>query len=258
MLNKNSFVVFLRVGLYIVIFIAIGLSLQSPVYATAVSLAVSSLVDYFVFVKNRWSMGLNKQRWICDIIKGMVGGTLSLISIFTIVYFLGGHKIVGLIFDVKVILIWSVTCIIVALSEEIFVRGYIYGALRYKYGGVAASLLSSGLFAAIHITRPGVSLFALSTLFFAGVLYTYLREKSGAIWLPVGFHFAWNFTSGIMGIWRDELILFKTDLSQNHLIHGGIYGIEGSLITSLFYFMLTAIVCIQILRGVELRIHMKR
>ncbi|TQK74062.1 hypothetical protein FB479_102702 [Brevibacillus sp. AG162] len=248
MLNKNSFVVFLRIGLYIVIFITVGLSLQSPVYATAVSLAVASLVDYFIFVKDRWSIGLSKKRCIYDFLKGLLGGSLTLIVIFTTVYIFGGHKIVGLTFDAKVILIWVVTCIIVALSEELFARGYVYGALKHWFGGITASIISSGIFTVFHLTRPGVSVVALSTLFFAGVLYTYMREKSGAVWLPIGFHFAWNFTSGIMGIWRNELILFETELYNNHLIHGGTYGIEGSLFTALFFLILTATALFEIKR----------
>ncbi|MGG1659426.1 CPBP family intramembrane glutamic endopeptidase [Brevibacillus sp. NRS-1366] len=250
--------IFKQAGLFIVILVIFGFSLQKLEYATVISLAVASLVSYLVFERKRWSIGLIKNRLIYDFLKGLLGGSLALIVIFTMIYFFGGHKITGITFNTKAILIWTVTCLIVALSEEIFVRGYIYGLLKYKFGEIASSIVSSGLFAAFHLTRPGVGLIAIVTLFFAGLLYSYMREKSGAIWLPVGFHFAWNFTSGILGIWRDEMILFKTDLSQNHLIHGGVYGIEGSLITSLFYFMLTVIVCIQILRGVELRIQIKR
>ncbi len=258
MLIKNLVQILLRLVLFIFLFFIVGLTLQSQDYATAVGLAIASLVDYIVFERKRWIIGFTMDRLTSDFSKGMVAGFLTLITIYAIVYLFGGHKLVGVAFDKEAILIWFVICLVVALSEEIFIRGYVYGRLRYLFSGLVASVISSGLFAALHIFRAGFTLTAFTTLFFAGIMYAFMREKSGALWLPVGFHFAWNYTSGILGIWRGEQLVLITESSQGTLIHGGVYGIEGSIVTALLFLILTAVIGFRIVRDVTPRVQMKR
>lgn len=247
-----------RLGLFLLVFVVIVLLSQSLENGLVISLAIASLITHFVIDRYRWSIGLSKNRELYNFIKGLCQGSISVLSIFTMVYFFGGHTITGFEFNGMAILAWTVSCLIGALSEEIFVRGYIYGIIKYKFGAIVSSIISSGLFAVFHFTRPDVSLVVVCTLFLAGMLYSYMREKTGAIWLPLGFHFAWNFISGIMGIWREKMVLFKTVLSQHPLVNGGAYGIEGSVFTVVLFLSLVAIVCINNVRPDDLRIQLKK
>ncbi|XOS94504.1 lysostaphin resistance A-like protein [Brevibacillus laterosporus] len=145
-----------------------------------------------------------------------------------------------------------------ALGEEFVARGCIYGFLKYKFGAIASAIVSSGLFAIFHLFRSGINVFVIITLFLAGLMYSYMREKSGAIWLSFGFHFSWNYISGIMGIWRDKTIVLKTDISQYSLINGGVYGIEGSIFTVILYLSIVVVIFVKYVQPNHLSVQMKR
>ncbi|MGG0793793.1 type II CAAX endopeptidase family protein [Brevibacillus laterosporus] len=248
-----------RVVVFITIFLVAGLFLQDiEEYSFYICLIIASLLTYILFDRNKWSLGLNSSNLIYNVANGFAGGFLSIVSVFFIVLFFKGHKIDGFTFDVKALIVWTVYCIITALGEEIVARGCIYGFLKYKFGVIASAIVSSGLFALFHLFRSGINAFVILTLFLAGLMYTYMKEKSGAIWLPFGFHFSWNYISGIMGMWRDKMIVLKTDISQYSLINGGVYGIEGSIFTVMLYLSIVIIILIKHLQPNHLRFQMKR
>src|SRR5581483_4112662 len=76
-----------------------------------------------------------------------------------------------------------------AWNEELVFRGYGYELVRAALGPVAASVALTALFATYHQWRLQV-LFGEAAL---GLALLALRIKSGDIWLPIGYHFAWNF-----------------------------------------------------------------
>ncbi|TKI56351.1 CPBP family intramembrane metalloprotease [Brevibacillus antibioticus] len=250
---------FKRLGLFVISFFVLGWLLQNLAEnGFSICIIFASLITYFYFDRKKWSIGLKLNGLFCDLIKGLYGGCISLLAIFTIAYLFEGHKITEFAFDWTVFVTWTVFCIIAVLGEEILIRGYIYGILKYKFGALASSLISSGLFAAFHFTRLGIDFLSITTLFLAGVWYAQLREKSGAIWVSCGFHFAWNYTSGLLGIWRDKTILLTTELSQQTLINGGEYGIEGSVFSVMTFLSFVVFTYVKSYRTNELRIQMKR
>ncbi|MGD8189062.1 CPBP family intramembrane glutamic endopeptidase [Brevibacillus ginsengisoli] len=214
-------------------------------YSTPIFLILASMVIFNLTDRKHWSLGLKHDALIFDLLKGIFSGSISIAFVFTIVYLIGGHKIVGIIFDKGALYEWTLFCVLGALGEEIFVRGYLYGFIKHHFGVATSYIVSSGLFASFHFIRLGINVYSISTLFLAGFLYAYMREKTGAIWLSFGFHFAWNFISGVLGIWRDKTILFKTVFAQDPLINGGVYGIEGSVITVSFFLLLVIVLFIK-------------
>ncbi|PPB12880.1 CPBP family intramembrane glutamic endopeptidase [Brevibacillus laterosporus] len=248
-----------RVGVFIIGFLLFGWFLQDiEEYGFYICLIITSLLTYILFDRKKWSLGLNSSSLIYNVANGFTGGFLSIVSVFFIVLFLEGHKINGFAFDAKALFAWTVYCIISALGEEIVARGCIYGFLKYNFGVIVSAIVSSGLFAIFHLFRSGINAFVILTLFLAGLMYTYMREKSGTIWLSFGFHFSWNYISGIMGIWQDKMIVLKTDISQYSLINGGVYGIEGSIFTVMFYLSIVVILLIKYIRPNHSRFQMKR
>ena len=77
-----------------------------------------------------------------------------------------------------------------AWNEELVFRGYGYDAMRAAIGPVAAACLLTVLFALYHPRRAQV-LFGEGAL---GLALLALRIKSDDIWLPMGYHWAWNVT----------------------------------------------------------------
>jgi membrane protease YdiL (CAAX protease family) len=77
--------------------------------------------------------------------------------------------------------------IIAPLAEEFIFRGYIYGVLRRNLGIVPGVLLTSLLFASIHL-----SLSALPALFLFGICLTLAYERTGSLWVPMLMHAGFN------------------------------------------------------------------
>jgi len=85
------------------------------------------------------------------------------------------------------------------------------------------------------------------TLMISSVLVSFLLiamyVRSGSIWLPIGFHAAWNFALvGILGLPMSgnetEVSLFQTNVQGPVLLTGGALGIEASAIALGFYVIL--------------------
>ncbi len=73
------------------------------------------------------------------------------------------------------------------LFEEFFFRGFVFATLRTRLGFAAAGIVSSFIFAAIHLD-PG-TLLPLAGL---GLVLAYAYEKTGSLWPPVAIHGLWN------------------------------------------------------------------
>ena len=84
-------------------------------------------------------------------------------------------------------LIFLAGIVVAPLVEEIFFRGFLYTGLREKYGWIAAALISSGLFAAVHL-QP----ITMPSIFLLGLIFAYLYERTESIWPAVIMHFATN------------------------------------------------------------------
>ncbi|KMZ41330.1 MULTISPECIES: type II CAAX endopeptidase family protein [Bacillales] len=211
-------------------------------FATPIYWIIAAITLHPVLDKKIWSLGLSKHDYINNWSFGLLLGAFSMLTVFTIVYFLGGHKIVSHQFNINTLLVWMSICFVVAFSEELLIRGYLYGFMLKHFGVMISVIGSSLVFAVLHLSRSGFDIFAFSTLFLAGLVYALMRQKTGAIWLCFGFHFAWNFFSGVLGIWRDRTILIEVEVSQQSLINGGMYGIEGSIVSVLFFLVLVTVV----------------
>ncbi|MFI5151749.1 MAG: CPBP family intramembrane glutamic endopeptidase [Chitinophagales bacterium] len=122
----------------------------------------------------------------------------------------------------------------VALSEEIVFRGYILNNLLESFNRWIALAISAILFTAVHMTNPNYDFIAMMNIFLAGILlglnYLYTRN----LWFAIFFHFSWNLFQGpllgysVSGIHLPALL--QTELSGDHLLTGGEFGFEGSVI----------------------------
>jgi membrane protease YdiL (CAAX protease family) len=77
--------------------------------------------------------------------------------------------------------------IVAPVAEEMIFRGYFYGVIR-RYGGrIPAILISSLLFAAIHVHLP-----SFPGLFLLAVTLCFLYERTGSLWSNITMHAAFN------------------------------------------------------------------
>jgi len=91
----------------------------------------------------------------------------------------------------------------IALKEELLFRGYFFQRAARGMGPWPAQLLVAALFIAAHAANPAPSsLLRWSSwlnMLLASVLYGLLVLRTGSLALPIGSHFAWNFTQSVLG-----------------------------------------------------------
>ena len=120
-----------------------------------------------------------------------------------------------------------------ALAEELMFRGYPFQRLVEATGAARAIVVFSILFGAVHLMNPGSSLWGLVNTIVIGIFLAIAYLRSRALWLPWGFHFAWNLTMGLLiglpvsGFRLFNVIVHGTSTGPRWLT-GGSYGIEAS------------------------------
>ncbi len=124
--------------------------------------------------------------------------------------------------------------LLVSVGEEVFVRGYVLNNMREKFNDNYSILLSSVLFAAMHLFNDYISWIGFVNIFLSGIVMGIVFVKSKTISAPIGFHFAWNFFQGPVYGFNvsgnlEEGILKMTPLSSG-ILTGGNFGAEGSLV----------------------------
>ena len=109
--------------------------------------------------------------------------------------------------------------IAVSVMEEVLFRGMVFGSLRRRFAFASAAPISAVLFALVHFFRrpeapasvgpwtgigmllhmlsglgdPTILFPGLLTLGMIGWLLAWCRERTGALWLPLGLHAGWIF-----------------------------------------------------------------
>jgi membrane protease YdiL (CAAX protease family) len=119
--------------------------------------------------------------------------------------------------------------------EEFIFRGVLFRWIEEFAGSWAALFVTSALFGLAHISNDNASLFSSFTIAVeAGLMLGGAYMLTRALWLPIGIHFGWNMTQGL--IWdvpvsgNDVDGLVKARLVGNELISGGAFGLEASVI----------------------------
>jgi membrane protease YdiL (CAAX protease family) len=95
-----------------------------------------------------------------------------------------------------------------AVTEELWMRALLLRLLWRAFGPVPAFIVSALVFGALHLASPGATPLAGATVAMAGLMFCALYALTGRLWVPLGLHFAWNFTQGYV---------FGADVSGNTL-----------------------------------------
>ena len=125
--------------------------------------------------------------------------------------------------------------VLAAAFEEMAFRGYALARAADSVGPVVACLVSSALFGFAHSANPQATLLSTANTALAGVLLSIARLRSGALWMPIALHFAWNFSLGaVFSFPVSGLALGATRFSSPGpgpmWLTGGAYGPEASVL----------------------------
>jgi hypothetical protein len=147
---------------------------------------------------------------------------------------------INAVFNATPFFIAMLLFMLVAFLEETVFRGYLLNNLLQSMNKWWALILSSGLFAILHINNNNANLLSIINIFAAGMLLgvNYIYTKN--LWFAICFHFGWNFFQGailgynVSGIETGSSILQQRILG-NEIITGGAFGFEASILcTGLF------------------------
>jgi membrane protease YdiL (CAAX protease family) len=83
--------------------------------------------------------------------------------------------------------------VVAPIAEEVFFRGFVFAGLYRERGLWPAVVLSSILFALVHITPT-----SWPPIFLLGVIFAVLYERTGSIWPAVAAHAAVNSLSFLL------------------------------------------------------------
>ena len=101
---------------------------------------------------------------------------------------------------VVLLLISFLIALIGPFIEEVFFRGFLFGAFKRMAGTLWAILVSSFLFAFLHM-----SLLGFVPIMFLGILLAYLRERTGSLVPSVAVHVAHNSILAVTMFYMREL-----------------------------------------------------
>lgn len=204
-----------------------------------------------LFEKKKISeMGLiNIKKGYIDLILGLIMGAVAISIVAAILLLTGTVKLEGSITNPNISpsLFWGLILFItVGFGEEILGRGYIMSVLKQTRNKWVIIIISSLIFAALHLGNNGISLIAFVNLALVGSLFAYMFMKSKNIWMPIGYHITWNYFQGyvwgfgVSGIDINGIYTIKN--VNDNVINGGAFGPEGGLIVTLITCLLFFVV----------------
>ncbi|MGH9735849.1 MAG: lysostaphin resistance A-like protein [Candidatus Acidiferrales bacterium] len=177
-------------------------------------------------------------------------GVMRLIGVFQ----LGSVGLQGLA-GIKYAAIWGAVFLAVSFFEEFAFRGYPLFALTTGIGFWPAAIVVSVFFGLIHRGNSGESWAGVFTAGLVGLLFCLLLRRTGDLWMPIGFHAAWDWAqSYFYGVPDSGNIsrghLFNAHFSGPTWLTGGTVGPEGSWLCVALLVLLFGIFAFT-LRGVK-------
>lgn len=223
---------------------------------------------YFVLSETLMLIGIFLSAWIVWHFRGVslagLGRSLAIrkkdllsgISLAIVLYAVGfgvsllagAIEIAGVVFNPSSLLISFVFFLLVAITEEFALRGFVLE--RMLQGGVNkfwALFLSATLFSLVHIANPNFDFLSFVNILLAGILlgssYIYTRN----LCFPIALHWFWNWIQGpVLGYevsgnkFCDGLLTLY--LLETNLINGGAFGFEGSILCTVLMVAGTAVI----------------
>ena len=136
--------------------------------------------------------------------------------------------------DIGYALEWLCVSLLIGVTEEFALRGYLLSALRRGIGFWGAVGLTSLLFGALHGMNPGETKLGLIDTVGAGLLFCLFIRCTGSLWFAIGFHGAWDYAENFLFGTADSGTrcvgtLLISAPRGNVYLSGGVTGPEGSL-----------------------------
>lgn len=202
------------------------------------TIAVVGFFRKYIDKKSFLSLGFGKDFFQKDTFTGLFFGFAIILSGFIYLLLSNQIQFLNIRFNLFDFILSIGLFVFVAISEEIFLRGYILSNLMASFNKYTALIISAFIFSLLHAANPGFTLISMLSLFIAGLLFglPYIYTKS--LWFPIALHFSWNFFQGtIFGFnvsGKDTYSVITIKENAATIWNGGSFGFEASIICMLF------------------------
>ena len=183
----------------------------------------------------RKKIGLKKPEKNSSYFLAIACGALASAACFLLGYFIYGHSVENWYVNIgnsyKVVmdtsamsflmlnLIFTIPAILFSpIGEELFFRGMLQKTMEQKLSVLSSTIIECGLFALVHLCHHGIlktvgglvfmpipaTLWVIQ-MFFVAFMFSWLRAKSGSIFIAIVAHSFFNLTMNIfifMFLWR--------------------------------------------------------
>lgn len=187
-------------------------------------------------IERRPATEIDFRRGLPTFLIGIMIGSAIIGAAFVILWKLGmaeissGSGLAGLERELLALMITT-------MVEELLFRVILFKILEEIAGSLIAILISAAAFGLAHIANPGatpLAIFALSVEMGVMLALAYMLTRN--VWIAVGIHAGWNFTqSFILGAQNSGQqhphSYFQTTFSGPDYLTGGLFGLEGSIVT---------------------------
>ncbi|MRD38868.1 CPBP family intramembrane metalloprotease [Bacillus thuringiensis] len=206
--------------------------------------AIFILFIWVRFVEKRpfSSIGFWKEKWMRKYLKGALIGFVFISTPVILLLLMGSVKlqvqhitstvIVGIVGSLVAFLIQGAT-------EEIIVRGWLFPVLSVRSRIWVGIVVTSFLFGFLHLFNPGITILSISNIILVGVFAAFYVLKDSSLWGICAWHSIWNWAQynvygfAVSGMTIYSTSLFKPATNGPEFLHGGTFGIEGSIITTI-------------------------
>ncbi len=181
-----------------------------------------------------------------DLLAGLAWGVGLITLVFLILRSAGWVAVTELQLPGVPFAVMIAVAIMVAVGEEVLLRGYVLSNLMTSMNKYVALLVVSLLFSATHLFNPSISIPGLLNIILAGLLLGIYYVHRRNLWFPIGLHYSWNLFQGafygsqVSGVTVESVL---TVVPTGHeLLTGGPFGFEASLVTTAVLTLATVVI----------------
>ena len=256
--NQQLTTVFLRVGVYIILYILTArisapalLWLGGYLFGVTLSQFLSALAANWIVLRiyeraPLTGLGLKWNRAsLTNLALGLAGGmgAASLVLLPPLAVHAAQLAPTG---DARaswdVFLFTSTALLAGAAGEELLFRGYGFQLLLRAWGPYTTIFTVAAVFGALHLMNPNSTWLGVVNTTGFGVLFGWAFLRSCDLWLPIGLHFGWNFTLPLFGVNLSGLTMkltgYEMQWNVGSVWSGGEYGPEAGVLTTIVIMVL--------------------
>ena len=209
------------------------------------------VVKKYRFIPGTFFKGMKGNNWKMFLVGLLAGFVMNGICIVAAIL----NKDIALYFDSfkpLPLLFLLAGVVIQSGAEEILCRGFVYQHLLRSYRNpLVAIVMNALIFAALHLSNPGVTRVAIVNIALVGIFFSLLVYYFDSIWAAIAAHAAWNYTQNIIaGLPNSGIVtpvsIFKLDVASatDSFFYNVAFGVERTLMASIVIIVAGVVVCV--------------